>query len=76
MKNAYEVANIDTILDSNSKKTEKNILDSIKSKSNRPVENGSDLTGGILLANGISKLTKKQRAELAKRASRGEKIEF
>ena len=76
VKNAYEVANIDTILDSNSKKTEKNILDSIKSKSNRPVENGSDLTGGILLANGISKLTKKQRAELAKRASRGEKIEF
>ena len=76
VKNAYEVINIDGILDNNSKEAEKQVIDSIRYKTNRPVENGSELTGGILLSNGISKLTKKQRAELAKRAASGEKIEF
>ncbi len=76
VKNAYEVVNIDGILDSNSRETEKQVLDSIRYKGNRPVENGSETNGGILLSNNISKLNRKQRAELAKRAAAGEKIEF
>ena len=76
VKNAYEVLNIEGILDNNSREAERQVLDSIRHKTNRPVENGSELSGGILLSNGISKLTKKQRAELAKRAASGEKIEF
>lgn len=76
VKNAYEVLNIEGILDSNSKETERQTLDQMRRKTNRPVENGSELSGGILLSNGISKLTKKQRAELARRAASGEKIEF
>lgn len=76
IKNAYEVLNMDGILDSNSREAERQAIEQMKSKTNRPVENGSKLSGGILLTNGISKLTKKQRAELAKRAASGEKIEF
>ncbi len=76
VKNAYEVVNLGSILDNKSKEAEKTAIDSIRNKSGRPVENGSELTGGILLSGGISKLTKKQRAELAKRAGRGEKISF
>lgn len=76
VKNAYEVLNIDGILEKNSKEAEKNTIDSIRNKKSRPVENGSTLSGGILLSSGVSKLTKKQRAELAKRAASGEKIEF
>ena len=76
VKNAYEVLNIEKILDGKSKETEKRILDTIRYKGNRPVENGSENGGGILLSGGISKLNKKQRAELAKRAAAGEKIEF
>ena len=76
VKNAYEVVNIDAILDKNSKNAEKMVVDSIRSKGNRPVENGSAPTGGILLSSDISKLTKKERAELAKRAAKGERIEF
>lgn len=76
VKNAYEVVNMENILDNNSKATEKNILDTIRFKGQRPVENGSENGGGILLSNNISKLSKKQRAELAKRAAAGEKIEF
>ena len=76
VKNAYEVANIDTILDKNSKTAEKKVVDSIRSKGGRPVENGSESTSGILLSGSASKLTKKQRADLAKRAAKGERISF
>lgn len=76
VKNAYEVTNIGKILDKNSKQAEKEVIDSIRSKASRPVENGSAPTGGILLSSDISKLTKKQRAELAMRAAKGEKISF
>ncbi|MBE7055059.1 MAG: hypothetical protein E7392_02965 [Ruminococcaceae bacterium] len=76
VKNAYEVANIDSILDNNSKNAEKMVVDSIRTKGNRPIENGSDSSGGIILSTNVSKLTKKQRAELAKRAAKGEMIKF
>jgi len=76
VKSAYEVLNIEAILDKNSKEAEKMVVNSIRLKGNRPVENGSDPTSGIILASNVDKLTKKQRAELAKRAARGEKIEF
>ena len=76
VRNAYEVANIDAILDKNSKSAEKKVVDSIRSKGNRPVENGNDSSSGILLSGNASKLTKKQRADLAKRAAKGERISF
>lgn len=76
VKNAYEVTNIGKILEKNSKDAEKMVVDSIRSKGNRPVENGSAPTSGIILSSDISKLTKKERAELAKRAAKGEMISF
>lgn len=76
VKNAYEVTNLKTILEDISKNAEKMVVNTIRSKGTRPVENGSDASGGILLSSNVSKLNKKQRAELAKRAAKGEKIEF
>lgn len=76
VKDAYEVVNIDSIIDKNSKNAEKRVVDSIRVKANRPVENGSEGSSGILLSGNASKLTKKQRADLAKRAAKGEKISF
>ena len=76
VKNAYEVVNIDAILEKNTKATEKKVVDSIRLKGNRPVENGSEGAAGILLSGNASKLSRKERAELAKRAARGEKISF
>lgn len=76
VKQAYEVVHLDSILADNSKTAEKKVITSIRSKANRPVENGSGSSGGILISSDVSKLTPKERAELAKRASRGEKIEF
>ena len=74
VKNAYEVSNIDAILENNTKKAEKKVVDSIRVKGNRPVENGSEGVSGILLSGNASKLSRKERAELAKRAAKGEKI--
>lgn len=76
VKKAYEVTNIDKILENNTKSAEKKVIDSIRSKGNRPVENGSEGASGILLAGGVSKLSRKERAELAKRAAKGERISF
>lgn len=76
VKNAYEVTNIDKIMDKNTKEAEKHVVNSIRAKGARPVENGSSPTSGVILSSDISKLTKKQRAELAKRAAKGEMIEF
>ncbi len=74
VKTAYEVANIDTILENNTKNAEKKVVDSIRLKGNRPVENGSEGAAGILLSGNASKLSRKERAELAKRAAKGERI--
>ncbi len=76
VKHAYEVANMDALLEKNAKNAEKKIVDSIRSKGVRPVENGSRSTSGMLFESNISKLTKKDRKEIAKRAARGEKISF
>ena len=74
VKNAYEVANIDAILEKNTQAAEKKVVDSIRLKGNRPVENGSEGASGILLSGNASKLSRKERAELAKRAAKGERI--
>ena len=75
-ENSAKVVNIDSIIEKNSKNAEKKVVDSIRVKGNRPVENGSEGNSGILLSGNASKLTKKQRADLAKRAAKGEKISF
>ena len=74
VKNAYEVANIDAILEKNTQAAEKKVVDSIRLKGNRPVENGSEGASGILLSGNASKLSRKERAELARRAAKGERI--
>ena len=76
VKHAYEVTNMDALLEKNAKNAEKKIVDSIRSKGVRPVENGSRSTSGVVLDSNISKLTKKDRKEIAKRAARGERISF
>ena len=76
VKEAYEVVNIDSIIDKKSKNAEKKVVDSIRAKSSRPAENGSEGGSGILLSGNASKLTRKERADLAKRAAKGEKISF
>ena len=48
----------------------------IKQKASRPSENGTSSKSAIVVKNDVSSLTRKDRAEIARRVQRGEKISF
>lgn len=48
----------------------------IRARGMRPPENGATVTGGVSVSVGVGKLSRAERAEIAKRASRGEHITF
>lgn len=48
----------------------------IKSKASRPSENGTSSQSAAIVRNDVSTLTRKERAEIARRVQRGEKIIF
>lgn len=76
MKEAFEVCNMEAILGQRETAAEKKAAEQIRAKGTRPVENGTKADCGVLFGKNVSKLTKKQRAELARRAEKGEKIEL
>lgn len=77
---AYRALHHDEILAgavSNAKaETEKNLVDNIRAKGSRPAENGTSSTSGFTYKSDVSKLNKADRAEIARRAARGEQIIF
>ena len=48
----------------------------IKQKASRPSENGTSSKTAVIVKNDVSTLTRKERAEIARRVQRGEKIVF
>lgn len=76
VKHAYEVLHLNQILADASSRAEKRVADSVKAKGSRPAENGMSAQSGIVYKSDVSKLTKKDRAEIAARAARGETITF
>ena len=48
----------------------------LKAKQGRPAENGTNSKTAVIVKNDVSKLTKADRAEIARRAMLGERIEF
>ncbi len=48
----------------------------IKQKASRPSENGTSSKSAVIVKNDVSSLTRKDRAEIARRVARGEKIVF
>ena len=48
----------------------------IKSKASRPSENGTSSKSAVIVKNDVSNLTRQDRAEIARRVQRGEKISF
>lgn len=69
-----KVAYIACFPDGYHKAVEKGIMDTIKSKGNRVVENGATQASSTTSSFNVSNLTPAQRRDLANRASRGEKI--
>ena len=79
-KKAYEVAHLDTIkggiAQQTAAKTERAVVENIRAKGNRPAENGVGSGSGITVKNDVSKLSRQDRQEIARRVARGENIRF
>ena len=80
MKHAYRVINMDRIMAESNKQTaeltEKAVVDSVRAKGARPAENGAVPRSAFVVKDDVSKLTKEDRAAIAQKAMRGERIEF
>lgn len=78
MEQAYKVLHFDEIQQgvaaSVAASTEKKVADSVRAKGSRPVENGTTSQSGFVYKSDPSKWTKADRAEIARRVARGEKI--
>lgn len=78
MEQAYKVLHFDEIQNNVAanvaKTTEKKVADSVRAKGSRPIENGTTSQSGFVYKSDPSKWTKADRAEIARRVARGEKI--
>lgn len=80
VEHAFRVIHMDEInagiAASTAKAAERQITSNIRARGSRPAEAGASGQSPFTVKNDVSKLTKKDRAEIARRAERGEIIEF
>lgn len=80
VQKAYEVMHIDDLVTgaarTAARQAEQNTVAKIKNKASRPSENGTSSSSSAIVKSDVSKLTKADRAEIARRAARGEIIRF
>lgn len=77
---AFQVIHMDEIMQgvaaNTAKAAERQITANIRARGSRPAEAGASGKASFTVKNDVSKLSKKDRAEIARRAMRGETIEF
>lgn len=80
VKTAYEVIHKDEILGGamqyTAQQVAQKVTQNIQTRAKRPAENGASSNNGIVTKTDVHSLTKADRAEIARRAARGEKITF
>lgn len=80
VKTAYQATHFDEIVSgvvqTAGKRTEQTVINNIQSRAKRPAEAGASTQPGIIVKDDPSKLTRADRAEIARRAARGEQIRF
>lgn len=80
VKAAFEATHMDDILGGamavTAKRVSQQMVNNIKSRGNRPSENGISSQAGSIVKNDVSKLTAADRREIIRRVNRGEKITF
>lgn len=80
VEHAYKVIHMDDIVNTavmtTAAQAEKMTADNIRARGQRPAENGVSSQSAFTVKDDVSKLTKKDRAEIARRAARGELITF
>ena len=80
VKTAYEVVHHSEIVSSAredaAREAKREAADAIRQKSMRPAENGLSSMSSAIFKNDVSRLSAKERADIAQRAARGERITF
>lgn len=76
LKAAYEVLHMNDILGNVAKKVESNVANTIRANGQRPSENGTSSSSGVIVKSDVSKLSRADREEVARRVARGETIKF
>ena len=80
MEHAYRVLHYDELMSGTVNKVagdmQKAVTDHIRARGQRPAENGSFQSSPFTVKDDVSKLSKADRAEIAKRVARGERISF
>lgn len=77
---AYQALHFDELMNNAVQATaadaEKRVVDNVKAKGTRPAENGTASRSGFTVKDDVSKLSRADRAEIARQAMRGKKITF
>lgn len=80
MEHAYKVLHFDELTQNVAKEAARNAdaraTEKIKQKASRPSENGISSQSAAIVRSDVSTLTRDERAEIARRVARGEKITF
>lgn len=80
MEQAYKVLHMDAMMNdavgNAAAEAERRVVNNVRARGNRPVENGTAAQSGFTVKDDVSKLTRKDRAEIARLAAMGEKITF
>ena len=80
VEHAYKVIHMDEIVTdamrTSAADTEKRVVENVRAKGTRPQENGTAAQSAFTIKDDVSKLSRKDRAEIAKRVMHGETISF
>lgn len=80
VKAAYQAVHMDDIMSGamqyTAQKIQQQTVNNIKARAERPAENGIASQPGVTVKNDVSKLSAADRREIARRAARGEQIQF
>lgn len=80
VQKAYELIHIDEITQATARQAAQNagkqMAANIKNRQSRPTENGTSSQSAVIVKNDVSRLSKADRQEIARRAARGERISF
>lgn len=80
MDHAYMVMHMEDIVNgvaqNTAQQTQKQVVQHIRARGARPAENGTSAQSAFTVKSDVTKLTKADRAEIARRAQRGENITF
>lgn len=80
VQTAYEVMHLNDIKAASARSAaqarEKQVVEGIKARGQRPAENGASSQAAFTVKDDVSKLTRKERAEIVRRVARGDMVSF